>query len=429
MNLEDMVLISVDDHIVEPENMFDRHIPERFRERAPRVAKGSNGAHHWQIEDARAPGLGLNAVVGRPKDEYGMEPVAYDQVRAGCFDVDARIGDMNVNGVLASINFGSFPGFAGSRFFAMKDKELALATVRAYNDWHFYDWCDRYPGRFIPCGYLPLWDVAASVTELRRIAKLGFRTISFPDNPAALKLPSLHHSCWEPLWAALTEERIVISAHIGSGGNAPYASDLSPIDAWITTMPITIANAAADWLFAKFWRDYPELRICLSEGGIGWVPYLIERADFTVQQHGAWIRSNVKGEKPSDVFKRHFITCFISDKHGLKNRHEIGVERIAWECDYPHSDAVWPESPEFLWEEVKNLPKEEIDLMTHGNVMREFRWDPFSILGRENCTVGALRAKATGVDTKPVSRGGLKALGDGDSAVTSADIIKILSHV
>jgi predicted TIM-barrel fold metal-dependent hydrolase len=331
--------------------------------------------------------------------------------------------------VLASINFGSFPGFAGSRFFAMKDKDLALATVRAYNDWHFYEWCDRYPGRFIPCGYLPLWDVALAVTELKRLAKLGFRTVSFPDNPAKVGLPSLHHACWNPLWDVLTEERIVISAHIGSGGNAPYASDLSPIDAWITTMPITIANAAADWLFAKFWRDHPDMRICLSEGGIGWIPYLIERADFTVQQHGAWLRSNVQGEKPSDVFKRHFITCFISDKHGLKNRHEIGVERIAWECDYPHSDAVWPESPEYLWNEVKDLPEEEINLMTHGNVMREFRWDPFSILGRENCTVGALRAKALNVDTSPVSRGGLKALGDGYSAVTSADIIKILSHV
>lgn len=429
MNLEDMILVSVDDHIVEPANMFDRHMPTRFKDRAPRVTKGSNGAHHWMIEDARAPGLGLNAVVGRPKDEYGMEPVAYDQVRPGCYDVDARIGDMNVNGVLASINFGSFPGFAGARFVKMKDKDLALATVRAYNDWHFHDWCDRYPGRFIPCGYLPLWDVQESVKELKRLANLGFRTVSLPDNPARIDLPSLHHPQWNPLWKALCDERIVISTHIGSGGNAPYASDLSPIDAWITTMPISIAHAAADWLFAKFLNDYPDLRISLSEGGIGWIPYLLERADFTVQQHGAWIRSNVKGEKPSDVFKRHFITCFISDKFGIKNRDEIGIERIAWECDYPHSDAVWPESPEYLWEEIKHLPKGEIDLITHGNVLREFRFDPFALLGRENCTVGALRAQASNVDVAPISRGGLKALGDGSSAVTSADILRILSHV
>lgn len=429
MKLEEMILVSVDDHIVEPEDMFEKHIPARFKDQAPRVAKGSNGAHHWQIEDARAPGLGLNAVVGRPKEEFGMEPVAYDQVREGCFDVDARIDDMNANGVLGSLNFGSFPGFAGARFVKMKDKKLALAVVQAYNDWHFYDWCNRHPGRFIPCGYLPLWDVNESVKEVKRLAELGFKTVSLPDNPAKIGLPSLHHEQWLPLYSALNDHKIVISTHIGSGGNAPYASDLSPIDAWITTMPITIANAASDWLFAGFWKDFPALRLSLSEGGIGWVPYLLERADFTVQQHGAWIRSNVKDEKPSDVFKRHFITCFISDKFGLKNRHEIGVNRIAWECDYPHSDTVWPNSPEYLWDEVKDLPKEEVDLMTHGNAIREFNWDPFSVLDRADCTVGALRAKATHVDTAPKSRGGLKVSGDGKSAITSADIVKILSHV
>lgn len=429
MKLEDMILVSVDDHIVEPEDMFEKHIPARYKDKAPRVAKGSNGAHHWQIEDARAPGLGLNAVAGRPREEFGMEPVAYDQVRAGCFDVDARIEDMNVNGVLASVNFGSFPGFAGARFVSMKDKKLALAVVKAYNDWHYYDWCNRYPGRFIPCGYLPLWDVDESIKELKRLADIGFKTVSLPDNPAKIGLPSLHHEQWLPLYKALNDHKIVMSVHIGSAGNAPHASDLSPIDAWITTMPITIAHAAADWLFAGFWKEFPDLRLSLSEGGIGWVPYLLERADFTVQQHGAWIRSNVKDEKPSDVFKRHFITCFISDKFGLQNRYDIGVNRIAWECDYPHSDAVWPESPEYLWNEVKDLTDEEINLMTHENVLREFNFDPFSILGRENCTVGALRAQATHVDTTPKSRGGLAPMGDGKGAVTSADIQKILSHV
>ena len=430
MNLEDLILVSVDDHIVEPENMFDKHMPAKFRDRAPRVSKGTNGAHHWQIEDARAPGLGLNAVIGRPKEEYGMEPVAYDQVRPGCYDVDARIGDMNVNGVLASINFGSFPGFGGYRFFTMKDKELALATVRAYNDWHFYEWCEKYPGRFIPCGYLPLWDVDAAADELKRIAKLGFRTVAFPDNPAKVGLPSLHHDQWNKLWKIFNDERIVISCHIGSSGNAPYASDLSPIDAWITSMPISIANSAADWLFAAFWKKFPYLRMCLSEGGIGWVPYLIERADFTVQQHGAWIRSNVKDEKPSDVFKRHIITCFIDDKFGLKNRHEIGVDMIAWECDYPHSDALWPHSAENIWEQIQDLPIDEINKMTHENVLREFRWDPFTPMGgKQNCTVGALRQAGIGVDTRPISKGGLMAVGEDDKPVTSADIIRILSHV
>jgi hypothetical protein len=222
---------------------------------------------------------------------------------------------------------------------------------------------------------------------------------------------------------------VVISCHIGSAGNAPYASDLTPIDAWITSMPISIATAAADWLFAKFWSKYPNLRMALSEGGIGWVPYLLERADFTVQQHGAWTRSNTGNEKPSDVFKRHILTCFIEDHFGVRNRDAIGVDMIAWESDYPHSDTVWPLSPEYLWQTIKDIPKAEVDKMTHLNAMREFRYDPFSILGRENCTVGALRAKAGHVDTKPLSKAGLKPAGDGVSAVTASDVLKVLTHV
>jgi predicted TIM-barrel fold metal-dependent hydrolase len=429
MKLEDLILVSVDDHLIEPSDMFERHIPARFKDRAPHIAKGSNGAHHWVIEDARAPGLTLNAVAGRPREEFGFEPVAFEHVRSGCYDIHARIDDMNVNGVLGSICFGSFPGFAGARFQKMNDKELALATIRAYNDWHIHDWCGAYPGRFIPLALLPLWDPALAVAEVKRVAKLGVHAVSFPDNPTFIGFPSVHSDSWDPLWKVCADNRVVLCAHIGSGANAPYQSDESPIAAWITSMPISIASAAADWTFASFWQKYPALRMALSEGGIGWIPYLLERADFTQTQHGPWTRTEFGGRKPSEIFKQHVITCFIDDKFGLKNRDDVGIDMITWECDYPHSDSVWPHSPESLFDNAQDLSDVEINKITHLNAMREFSYDPFAILGRENCTVGALRAKAVHVDTKPKSRGGLSPAGDPDKSVTAADVKKILSHV
>lgn len=429
MNAEDMVLVSVDDHIIEPANMFDSHMPARFRDRAPRVVKGSDGAHHWVIEDARAPGLGLNAVVGRPPEEFGFEPVAYDQVRAGCFDVHERIADMNANGVLGSINFPSFPGFAGARFQKMTDRELALATIRAYNDWHIHEWCNLYPDRFIPLALLPLWDSQLAAAEARRMADLGARAISFPENPAIIGLPGVHSEHWYPLWQACSDLGLVICAHIGSAGNPPYPSPESPIDAWITAMPITIAGAAADWTYGAFWEKFPKLRLALSEGGIGWIPYFLERADFTQRHHSAWTNGKLGGMKPSEVFRKHVMTCFIEDDFGLRNRHDVGLEMITWECDYPHSDSTWPNCPELLWQSIKALPDDEIDLITHANAMREYGWDPIAKLGREACTVGALRAQATGVDTRPVSRGGLDPRQEKGKPVTSADVIKVLSHV
>jgi len=411
MEIADLILVSVDDHLIEPPDMFDEHIAPRFKDRAPTVKRGTNGAHHWQIEGQRAPGLGLNAVAGRPKEEYGFEPVSYEQVRKGCFDPDARIEDMNANGVLGSICFGSFPGFAGARFQKMQDKELALATIQAYNDWHFNGWCGKHPGRFIPLAMLPLWDVGLA------------------ENPALIGLPSLHNECWERLWGACEQHAVVVCCHIGSAGNAPYPSDESPIDAWITSMPISIANAAADWLFARFWKRYPGLKLALSEGGIGWIPYFLERADFTYEQHGAWTRTTFGKEKPSDVFRRHFITCFIDDEFGLRNRQDIGIDIICWEADYPHSDATWPKSPENLWKAIRPLPSGDIDKITHRNAMAAFSYDPIARFGRENCTVGALREKARHVDISPVSRGGLNPGQSAERPVTSADIKKILSHV
>jgi predicted TIM-barrel fold metal-dependent hydrolase len=429
MEIADLILVSVDDHLIEPPDMFVQHIAPRFKDRAPAVKRGTNGAHHWQIEGQRAPGLGLNAVAGRPKEEYGFEPVSYEQVRKGCFDPDARIEDMNANGVLGSICFGSFPGFAGARFQKMQDKELALATIQAYNDWHFNAWCGKHPGRFIPLAMLPLWDVGLAVKELERMVRLGCHAVTFPENPAMIGLPSLHNECWEPLWGACEEHAVVVCCHIGSAGNAPYPSDESPIDAWITSMPISIANAAADWLFARFWKRYPGLRMALSEGGIGWIPYFLERADFTYEQHGAWTRTTFGKEKPSDVFRRHFVTCFIDDEFGLRNRQDIGIDIICWEADYPHSDATWPKSPENLWKAIRSLPSGDIDKITHRNAMAAFSYDPIARFGRENCTVGALREKARHVDTAPMSRGGLSPGSSSERPVTSADIKKILSHV
>jgi hypothetical protein len=228
------------------------------------------------------------------------------------------------------------------------------------------------------------------------------------------------------LWIACADNGLVVSSHIGSSGNPPYASDESPIPAWITSMPMTISVAAADWLFAPMWRKFPSLRVALSEGGIGWIPYLLERADFTIGQHGAWTNMDLGGLKPSDIFRKHFITCFIDDRFGLKNRHDVGIDMITWECDYPHSDSIWPRSPEQLWESVKDLPRSDIDQITHQNAIREFNFDPISTFGREWCTVGALRAQALHVNTEPRSRGGLNPLPDPTRPVTSADVNRIL---
>jgi predicted TIM-barrel fold metal-dependent hydrolase len=427
MQLNDMVIVSVDDHICEPPTLFDNQLSGALLATAPKLRIDSNGKNYWQYQGYIRPSVGLNAVVGRPFEEYGMEPNSLDQLREGCYDVHARIDDMDVNGVAASLCFGNSIGFDGQTFHRAPDKASALRHMQAYNDWHHDEWCMAYPGRFIPIGILPTWDVPATVAEIRRLADKGFRTVSMNENPTVQGLPSIHNDYWDPVYAAIADTDMTIALHIGSGNPAPHASMETPIEAWISTMPLSVAQGLADWLQLEELHRYPKLRIAISEGGIGWVPYFMERADFSNWRHKAWTRSRFSTVKPSDLLKRHFLHCFIDDRFGLRHLDEIGEDMVAFECDYPHSDALWPEVPEHLWASVKHLTDAQIDKVTHRNALRFFRHDSlFETYRCEDVTVGALRARAAakGVDTSPKSSGGSRPTAV-EGPVTSGDILEM----
>jgi predicted TIM-barrel fold metal-dependent hydrolase len=427
MQMNDMVIVSVDDHICEPPTLFDNQLSGELLAAAPKLKTDSQGKNFWQYQGYIRPSIGLNAVVGRPFEEYGMEPTSLDQLREGCYDVHARIDDMDVNGIAASMCFGNSIGFDGQTFHKAPDKVLALRHMQAYNDWHYDEWCMAYPGRFIPVGILPTWDIEATVAEIHRLANKGFHTISMNENPTVQGLPSIHNDYWNPMFKAIADTDMTVALHIGSGNPAPHASMETPIEAWISTMPLSVAQGLADWLQLEELHQYPQLRIAIAEGSIGWVPYFMERADFSNARHKAWTRSRFSDLKPSDLVKRHFLHCFIDDRFGLRHLDEIGEDMVAYECDYPHSDALWPEVPEYLWDSVKHLTDAQIDKVTHGNAIRFFRHDSlFANYDRDEITVGALRARAAAgrVDTTPKSSGGSLPSQD-NRPVTSGDIMKM----
>jgi predicted TIM-barrel fold metal-dependent hydrolase len=193
--------------------------------------------------------------------------------------------------------------------------------------------------------------------------------------------------------------------HIGSSSEIPITSVESPVDVTLTLMPVNIVQVAADIIWSDFLRRYPGLKVCLSEGGIGWVPYFLERVDRTYHQQHRWTGQDFGGKLPSDVFREHIVTCFVQDRIGIELRHEVGLDTITWEVDYPHSDSTWPHSPEVFAEQLEGVPDDEVRMISSENAMRHFRFDPFAHRPPELCTVRALRAEAAGVDTAPRSAG------------------------
>jgi predicted TIM-barrel fold metal-dependent hydrolase len=405
MNSDDMILISVDDHVVEPPDLFVGRLPRKYEAEAPRMVRTEDGFDVWQFREYMIPNAALNAIAGRPKEEYGLEPQSLDEVRPGCYDVDERVKDMSAGGLLTQMCFPSFPGFAG-RLFATDDPDFSLALIQAYNDWHIDAWCGAYPGRFIPLALPVIWDPEACAKEIRRVAGKGCHAFTFTENPAALEYPSFHSEHWDPVWKAMSDTGTIMNVHIGSSGRLAFTAPDAPPDVMITLQPMNIVQAAADLLWSRPIKEFPDIKIALSEGGTGWIPYFLERLDHTFETHATWTLQDFGGKLPSEVFREHFLTCFITDSVGIGLRNEIGVDNICWECDYPHSDSLWPDAPEMLHADFAkyDVPDADINKITHENAMRWYQFDPFTHVPRAQATVGALRASVPGHDTSVRAR-------------------------
>jgi predicted TIM-barrel fold metal-dependent hydrolase len=398
---DELILISVDDHICEPADMFLSHVPEAYRDRAPRVETDADGYQQWWYGGAKGRNLGLNAVAGKPPEMFNVNPSTYDEMRPGCFDVHERVRDMSAGGQLAGLNFPNWPGFAGQVLSEGPDRGVNLVMIQAYNDWHVDEWCAAYPERFIPCGLVPLWDADLAAAEVRRLAAKGVRAITFSENPAALGVPSIHSGFWDPLFGACSDENVVLCCHIGSSSKGMQTSIDAPESVPMTLSPVSTMYTLADLLWSDLWHRFPNLKFSLSEGDIGWIPYLLQRADHVQRRHHGWTEHSFPNgmDKPSDVFRRHILCCFIDDPVGVSIINELNLDNVMWESDFPHSDSSWPDAPESLATMLGGLDRNLIDRITHRNAMQHFDFDPFAIRAAEQCTAGALRAEAVDVDT------------------------------
>ena len=368
------LLISADDHIVEPPDTFEGRVPARLAERAPRVVERPDGGQVWVYDGQELPNVGFNAVIGRPVSEYGFEPVRFDEMRRGAWDIEARIADMDLNGVYASLNFPSFlPGFAGQRLQLLTpDRDLAMASVRAWNDWHLEAWAGPHPDRIIACQIPWLLDPEVGAAMIRQNAERGFKAVTFPESPAGHGLPTIHSGYWDPLIEACAETGTVINLHIGSSGASPATTDDAPPDVTGVLFFGYAMYAAVDWLYSLYPLRFPDLKICLSEGGIGWVAALMDRLDHMLSYHdmyGTW-KSDLT---PAEVLKRNFWFCAVEDPSAFVQKDRIGVENILLEQDYPHCDSTWPRTQHVTERQVGHLPAADITRITWQNAAELYR--------------------------------------------------------
>ncbi|HXA33291.1 MAG TPA: amidohydrolase family protein, partial [Acidimicrobiales bacterium] len=252
------------------------------------------------------------------------------------------------------------------------DPELAMAAVRAWNDWHLEEWAGSYPERIIPCQLPWLLDADVGAEMIRENADRGFRAVSFSEEPSRLGFPTIHSGYWDPFLHACEETGTVINLHVGSSGSSPATTADAPPDVAGVLFFAYAISAAVDWLFSLAPLRYPDLKICLSEGGIGWVPALLDRLDHMdtySQMYGTW-HSELT---PSEVLQRNFWFCAVEDQSTFALRDRIGVDHILLESDYPHCDSTWPNTQRVVDEEIGGLPTEDIKKMTWENASLLYR--------------------------------------------------------
>jgi predicted TIM-barrel fold metal-dependent hydrolase len=245
----------------------------------------------------------------------------------------------------------------------------------------------------------------AMTAEIQRMAAKGCRAITMPELPYMQGLPSYQSDYWDPFFRSVSDEGVVVCLHIGMGLDAiDMGPDFSPDNYMVLATQVTVL-AVQDLLWGPAFRKYPDLKVAFSEGGIGWIPFLLDRVDrhYVTQR---WTRQDFGDKQPSEVFREHALACFISDPTTLKLAHEIGIDLIAFESDYPHSDSLWPDAPESLLAQCEQagLSDEDTEKISWRNVARFCDYDPFAVVPREQATVAALRAQAPDVDTSVVSR-------------------------
>ncbi len=391
------LFISVDDHVVEPPDLWWSRLPKRVRERGPHVRRergiiveslrgrwslteDGQWADVWYYDDLVRPFQRGSAQSGYEEDDH-TRPVTFDDVLPGTYQREARLVEMAGNHTEVSICFPTVSRFCGQMFLERADKEIALLCLQVYNDWMIEEWCgSERPARLVPMTLIPLWDSELAAAEVRRCAAKGSHAITFPECPPAIGLPSIFSKYWDPFFVACEETDTVLNLHVGSAATMTTAPD-APLDEAICFFFINSQLAFTDWLYSGVLEEFPGLRIVLSEGQVGWMPFLLQRIDNTwtkVTRRNFWTGRRAK-QLPSASMPGRVFGAIFDDVQGLIDRSVLGMEHIMIETDFPHSDSTYPHSEELVARMVATagLSEPEVNQLVRQNAIRVYGLDKY----------------------------------------------------
>ncbi len=367
-------IIDADSHINEPGDVWQSRVPQALRDRAPKMVTLPDGRVGWSFDNGKRVkrvGTAQSGVHVTQSSRSGATPA---QIRPASYDPRARLKEMEYDMVQAQV---IYPSMALNGLYSYADdRDMQVACVAAYNDW-IHEFSSVSPERLVGMPIAPATGVEDLLLEWRRVANRGDRGFVIASYPNGGRYPLPED---DRFWAEVQEWDYAAPIHFGFLGDKPAsaAGDLPDLGyltaAALNDLGVGIYRPIADMIHMGLFEKYPKLRIVAVETGIGWIPYFLQVLDNSFLRR-RWASGIHLKRMPSEYFREHIWATFITDAHGLDNRHAIGVDRIMWSTDYPHNNSNWPDSQRFLEYELKNIPAEEKRKILRDNALKMYRLD------------------------------------------------------
>ena len=371
-------VISSDNHVFEPPDLWTNRINPKFKDRAPRIRREEDG-DWWYCDGRKMLGTGFGfagAQTGRRFGQAEELTVAdvFQNVRPGGYVPEEQIKDMDLDGVDVSIVYPTL----GLQLYKIPDGELLTAMFSAYNDW-VAEFCQPSPKRLRGIAMLNVDDVSQAVDELALRANQGFvgaLITVYPPEGRRYDSPE-----YDLLWGVAQDLEMPLSLHLATNrfGSGEGGGD-RPGDRRFSILPNSdffVRVSVADMISVGVFEQFPKLQVGAVEQQLGWVPFFLERMDYAYDQRGAGRQGYRFKENmlPSDYFRRNVFLGFQEDELGIRLRDMIGVDNLQWGSDYPHMESTFPRSRQILEEILADCTEEERAKIAGGNAARVFGLD------------------------------------------------------
>ena len=373
----DFPIIDADAHVQEPPTLWQDRVPAKLKARAPRVESSDYG-DIWIFDEGKAKQpVGFTVAAGLSYLDYKPYGRHYDEIRPGTYDPEARLADMELDGIYAQVLYPSVT-LLGAKTYS-DDRELQRACVRAYNEW-LTEFCEGSGGRLVPQAIIPTTGIEDAVEELEWALEHGHRGAVISRMPSG---EFEYGPADAPFFGLADESGMPVVVHIGSFlrpnpseqrrdfTDLGFLGSAGAIKAGSHTIPV-----ASDLLFSGMFDAFKNIRLVLVEANIGWIPTLLEQTDDMYFRFRFFTKAHEKMKgMPSEVFHRHFWATFMMDSVGVELRHRLNVDQIMWSTDFPHSGSDWPNSRVTIDRLFRGVPMVEVKKMLHDNAKQLYRLD------------------------------------------------------